>query len=835
MPLPSAMSLAQGGMTPHVPMPGPMKNLPQPPQAQLNPASASGPGMGGAATMQGLMASVPGDAENPFAQPPPQQAPADPTQVQPTGQAWLPGVQGSMLYPKGQGPVTGQAPKMAYSLLNDSLRSEYGVSVKLPLDSPRYVLSQIQASDGLFKGADAMDIVNLQKKMLDDREARETTGGRTEEILSETVAPAANFMESGGPPRVDKLANLRRSAVGEGNFKINEKPFTLQGEEAWPTEHHYGKKRDSILGPPSKTAANLLHLNGMSETAQDFISTLYKKGCSHEETVELCKEAAAMDPLIAADLAPFLKTAGFGGMIAKGIGAIGKSIGGAGKRVGGFLKNPLGTASKPGQVINTTARQLPQQLRLPGRGMIPHPSIGGGKGMMPFTAAGRSAGGAAAKAGPGMLRRGMGAMGRATGRTLGHGAVGGGIGAATGAVGGTVEDLSQGVTPFSSESAVWPGMMDYGMMGAGAGMAHGGLKSVFPGMGKGLLSGSGKAMAGAGAGLGVMGIGGGIGGDLSRAIRTPIERRIFAEQIAPQITKYMEENNVDPAMFGTTWEEIGNIRSLDDFGKLIVDSGMIEEMKKGPVAIQKFQDLYTNTLRPMLEKLPGVDQEGLAKIDEAIKNGDPAAIDHMQEVLKPIGESMMKGQNQGFLGNLLGMIHGVKGSGFHEWISSMNSMQQGLLLAGAASLVMGLISLFSGSGMGGAMGLGGGLLLGGLGMFGQHLPMGLGKYFGGDSGGGAGAVSISGLDAANTKIWKGLNPADQKTAADYVRKSIEKFPALGENPRHINELFRRHMKGRKVTPPSSTPQPKAKPMEKPTGQAQQLPLVAPKPRSMIQN
>lgn len=91
---------------------------PGPPQAQLDPASAAGPGTGGAATAEGVAASAPPDAIPAQPATPAQpQTPAQPSQgvptVQPMSLSWQPGITGSPLYPDGEGPVTSQVPPLS--------------------------------------------------------------------------------------------------------------------------------------------------------------------------------------------------------------------------------------------------------------------------------------------------------------------------------------------------------------------------------------------------------------------------------------------------------------------------------------------------------------------------------------------------------------------------------------------------------------------------------------------------------------------------------------------------------------------------------------------------
>jgi len=83
-----------------------MPGVGAPPQAGLDPQSAAGPGMGGAATAEGIAASTTPEEQ------PQQPAPPDPMAGQQQAPGWLPGVDGQLVYQDGMGPVTGQAPEM---------------------------------------------------------------------------------------------------------------------------------------------------------------------------------------------------------------------------------------------------------------------------------------------------------------------------------------------------------------------------------------------------------------------------------------------------------------------------------------------------------------------------------------------------------------------------------------------------------------------------------------------------------------------------------------------------------------------------------------------------
>lgn len=124
---PEAMSAGSGAMG----MPG----VGAPAQAGLDPQSAAGPGMGGAATAEGIAASTTPEEQ------PQQPAPSDPMAGQQAAGAWMPSVGGQMLYPDGMGPISGQAPKIAAhsGLLSSSRLRGLGT----PMVAQRPLLTQL--------------------------------------------------------------------------------------------------------------------------------------------------------------------------------------------------------------------------------------------------------------------------------------------------------------------------------------------------------------------------------------------------------------------------------------------------------------------------------------------------------------------------------------------------------------------------------------------------------------------------------------------------------------------------------------------------------------------
>lgn len=295
--------LPSGYVPPHA-MPGsapklqPRPDAPPPAQTNLDPQSAAGPGMGGAATAQGVQASMPPDAQAPLAgqpqpaaQDPAQQAGPAAQQGMPTGQPtyypqWAPGVNGSLVYPDGMGPVTGTVPKMGSLSRSSGLQSVrrlktgremkglsgMGIqpSVKFSLSSPGGAPLTNWGSRTVAKGAADM----FAKQDLAQAAARLQRDDNEEEdaASTETLPPAANFGESlsvHGPgkmatlatpvlsfsSRKSKRAELRRTPVGEGNFEFKEVPWTRQGADAWPSaEETYTPRArwDSKLPPKPK-------------------------------------------------------------------------------------------------------------------------------------------------------------------------------------------------------------------------------------------------------------------------------------------------------------------------------------------------------------------------------------------------------------------------------------------------------------------------------------------------------------------------------------------------------------------------------------------------------
>ena len=108
--MPGLMSLAQRQpeLSPMSPM-GAVNSAPAPspyaPGMQQAAATSSGPGTGGAATAQGVQQTLT------QAQPPaPAQTPAGGQGAPVPGSGWQPNAQGRLVYPAGQGPVSGRAP-----------------------------------------------------------------------------------------------------------------------------------------------------------------------------------------------------------------------------------------------------------------------------------------------------------------------------------------------------------------------------------------------------------------------------------------------------------------------------------------------------------------------------------------------------------------------------------------------------------------------------------------------------------------------------------------------------------------------------------------------------
>jgi hypothetical protein len=55
-----------------------------------------------------------------------------------------------------------------------------------------------------------------------------------------------------------KFNGLRQSAAGEGGFTPKERPWSLQGEDAWPDKSHYwGRAKDSVLPPRGVTKTKI--------------------------------------------------------------------------------------------------------------------------------------------------------------------------------------------------------------------------------------------------------------------------------------------------------------------------------------------------------------------------------------------------------------------------------------------------------------------------------------------------------------------------------------------------------------------------------------------------
>lgn len=425
MPLmPSGAFVANpGGSAPGMPATA-LPGVKAPPQATgLDPASAAGPGIGGAATTAGVQAAMPADAQM-QPQPQPQMQPQMPVQGAPmpaggpmdqpmagmgpetgvaeqplqpgTGgqpQQWQPGVEGSLLYSNGMGPITGQVPKMASGgLMCGSSSSGCGV---FPLNSQKSKKPIDGHATGLIMrkaGLDALSVVDLAQKAERAGEVREDGYDDALDGNNNGPAPRPRSSNSTGGLLGNKSANLRTSAVGEGNFHIKEVPWSRQGADAWPDKSNYWNRESGNRQGSTKTKiSTLLELPFLSPTAHGFLLKCSELCISEEHFMQLCEKAAELDPVIADDLAPLMKSAAGPWLgclfksrgVDKGIGETMKTAAGT----PGFDPNFMGPVRPaPSRPMRMLTRESVPKMKtytgFPGSGIPGGTLIGGGKSLL---------------------------------------------------------------------------------------------------------------------------------------------------------------------------------------------------------------------------------------------------------------------------------------------------------------------------------------------------------------------------------------------------------------------------------------------------------------------
>lgn len=209
-------------------------SLPIPAQAQVDPQAAAGVPANTAGVMQaaqqnpdlpqpgamGGATSAEGAAEDPNNPGQPGAAQG----MQPMGGqpgSWQPNAQGSMLYSNaaggpvtGQVPSTAQAPKLAHEVVGGDLAASPAGGLVFRTTPGGRSTEPFSQPTALKRAMDALGMVDLQRRATraaeDGQDGQDNAAG--EQMA--TPPPAANFAENTGPPRVDKIANLDKIAMG---------------------------------------------------------------------------------------------------------------------------------------------------------------------------------------------------------------------------------------------------------------------------------------------------------------------------------------------------------------------------------------------------------------------------------------------------------------------------------------------------------------------------------------------------------------------------------------------------------------------------------------------
>lgn len=819
MPLP----MQQPAASP-VPPPGPMRNIPQPQQAQLNSAAPAGPGQGGAATAEGVAQSAPPDVQmaQQQAQPAPtapqdpaaaqaapaapQEAPQPPELAQGGVPGWQPGVTGTLLYPDGQGPITGLAPKAASGPKKIRKKAVDSLAL-LKLDRLAKERSKEEEKDDEQLSGQQPNRLTLHETDQAESEPTHDTGSELgyevekEQPVSQEPKPMMGQSNGIGPvpatvdtpempgslsstslmegSPVSKFAT-RRSAAGEGNFKVRQEPWYRDGEDAWLTEDEYyspPSRRDSKL-PPGKrrgqTSTKISHLlPPISEAGIGFLRRCREAGCDDNRIMELAKKAAAMDPLIAEDLSFLTKEAvigRFGRWIGKKVlpKMLPKAMGGAARR---------GAASATGKTAPTSLmRATPVSI---GRKATPKlmpkkvisvggKAVGGGTGGGTGGGAGGFLGGMAGGRARGAMEAGKKWVGRPaagglTGLGLGYGVHGANeltgmytgdkplgdtsklplYGAAAGA-GARSPLLSKvvGKAPAPVRSALRSPLMKQ----TGRALRKPVSKATSGVSGVGLLYGAAEQGRNIGQ-VEALGVGQNALNMYQEAMKADDPQAFIEQQLSqmdPQAADKTRaalsmiddgavkmQSTLAPQMIRGLSKELGiavppELKTTDEIVKWL--------NTESPVAgsTEKLGQMAQNPAVAAMLKSKGVDPDKFSKImSSRLPIGDKfAALENLADKVGggAGGQGGAAATVEGPIGKILSLF-GMGNSTVGSFISQFSPMQQWMFLGSLASLALGAISGMMGSRTGAGLGIGGGLLLGGLGAFGDKLPGAAGQFF----------------------------------------------------------------------------------------------------------
>lgn len=607
-------------------------------------------------------------------------------------------------------------------------------------------------------GLDALSVVDLAQKAERAGEAGE--GGYDDALDGNNNGPAPKPRSSNSTGGLlgNKSANLRTSAVGEGNFHIKEVPWSRQGADAWPDKSNYWNRESGNRQGSTKTKiSTLLELPFFSSTAHGFLLKCSELCISEEHFMQLCEKAAELDPVIADDLAPLMKSAAgpWLGRLLKSRG-VNKGIGETMKTAAGtpgFDPSFMGPVRPALQLTRTPVPKMKTYTGFPGSGIPGGTLIGGGKSLLGGLRRGFGGARSAVKslfgrgtkavpksvqpgfpaplsgAGPSTLKPGLLVRARGVaGRTIKDTAIGGAGGAALGGgldVMGSLghgETLGEAIkTPLREGSA----MKQLGVWGAGAGAGGSLLRS-------GIGAVTGKVLPSVASKVSPVVRGGLAYGAAGNATGRAIDYAQQAFSAAP-FEAMMQE-------FAPEFERMGvntaEIETMDDMKQVV------RELGDQFVAGKQMKDMFNTQLIPELEKFApqmGIPPETIAQIKSGAGSPDPeankAAMEQFTGLLSEFGE---KASQMGFLGDpklgfltkIAGIFGLAPGNAIYDWLAPMNNMQQGLLLGGLGSMLIGLIGAAAGSRTGAVLGIGGGLLAGGLGLYGRQIP-GVQDYMGG--------------------------------------------------------------------------------------------------------
>lgn len=793
-------SVLQGGGGGSVPPPS-MPNVPVPPQAQLNAQAAGGPGQGGAATAQGVQQSAPPDAAMQMtpgagapaaggqggAVPPgsPPAAAAAPGMA-PAPVGWHPNPQGLLLYPEGQGPVTGQVqPTDAgeMSLQKVSGCGGGGRKGKPKKDSRRKMSVDVLAKINLQHAAqrsreqraendedgdegggtlsragapvtgglpfNKLSEMKIQRPYSTTQAGGDITPGRWQPghrfqgvrrksmkqsnargnhelpvvqspvqtyqglLLGKAAGSCGGGKKTRGKTQSKKAMN--RSAVGESGLSMIERPWSLQGSDAWPSKNEMwssAKKWDSSLPPGSKPKMKV----ALSETAQGFLDRCLERQLSEPEIFQAVKQASEISPVIAADLEPLLKLAGpgafFGKMFRggknlwdKGKAPIRRFMG-RGGNAAGEATNLGGRAGSMRPLVTSRPMMTPAPAPIPST-PLPRPTS-----MPTPTPRPPSSLGQQIKKPVKWLMGGT-PTANVTGGALAGGAYGG--------IEGYRADTNNGLNPWNLNSNT--------ALGAATGAVGGGLAGGLAGpIGKSLGKVSPKPVQG------LMGAAGGLA----------------AAPTLYGVGKGLVDNTVGALTGMNQLDQVQKDLGVD-FNQLIAQNPETGKYQINPQALpQIMSNMEPGQLGELMQGLEQMPPELQMQITEQFMNnkplqdmaitkyleGDP----QMYEMAKKyglVGENGMIDSDaaKAKIGETLQMAQKFEDHplrGLMGQFMEMSPLQQMMMAGGVLAAIFGLGGMAGGSTGLGIGGLGTGLLLGGLGAFGPQLMPGL---FGGSQNG----------------------------------------------------------------------------------------------------